>query len=40
MTLNWPDLAIGSLLGAILGVIGDWQIGDQIPQVVCTARAD
>jgi hypothetical protein len=27
MTINWPDLAIGSLVGAILGVIGDWQIG-------------
>ncbi len=27
MTLNWPNLAIGSVLGAILGVIADWQIG-------------
>jgi hypothetical protein len=26
MTINWPDLAIGSVLGAILGVIADWQI--------------
>ena len=26
MTINWPDLAIGSLVGAILGVIADWQI--------------
>jgi hypothetical protein len=27
MTINWPNLAIGSVLGAILGVIADWQIG-------------
>ena len=27
MTINWPSLAIGSVLGAILGVIADWQIG-------------
>jgi hypothetical protein len=26
MTISWPNLAIGSLFGAILGVIGDWQI--------------
>jgi hypothetical protein len=27
MTINWPNLAIGSILGAILGVVADWQIG-------------
>ena len=27
MTINWPNLAIGSVLGAILGILGDWQIG-------------
>jgi hypothetical protein len=27
MTINWPNLAIGSVLGAIVGVIADWQIG-------------
>ena len=26
MTINWPNLAIGFVLGAILGVIADWQI--------------
>jgi hypothetical protein len=26
MTINWPNLAIGSILGGILGVIADWQI--------------
>jgi hypothetical protein len=30
MTINWPNLAIGSLLGAILGVIADWQIGARL----------
>ena len=27
MTISWPNLAIGSVLGAILGVIADWQVG-------------
>lgn len=27
MTVHWLSLAIGSVLGAILGVIGDWQVG-------------
>jgi hypothetical protein len=27
MTINWPNFAIGSVLGGILGVIADWQIG-------------
>src|SRR5215470_6547063 len=26
MTVHWLSLAIGSVLGAVLGVIGDWQI--------------
>jgi len=30
MTLNWPSLAIGSVLGAILGVIADWKIGTRL----------
>jgi hypothetical protein len=27
MTINWPNLAIGFVLGALLGVIADWQLG-------------
>jgi hypothetical protein len=27
MTISWPNLAVGSVAGAILGVIADWQIG-------------
>jgi hypothetical protein len=27
MTIVWSNLAIGSIVGAILGVIGDWRIG-------------
>jgi len=27
MTINWPNLAIGFVLGVILGVIADWQLG-------------
>ena len=30
MTINWPNLAVGSVLGAILGVIADWQIGTRL----------
>ena len=30
MTIVWSNLAIGSLVGAILGVIGDWQIGTKL----------
>jgi hypothetical protein len=30
MTLNWLNLAIGLLLGAILGAIVDWQLGMRI----------
>ena len=30
MTIDWTNLAVGSLLGAILGVIGDWQIGTRL----------
>ncbi len=30
MTINWPNLAAGSTLGAILGVIADWQIGARV----------
>ena len=30
MTINWPNLAIGFVLGAILGVIADWQIGARL----------
>ncbi len=27
MIISWPNLAIGSVLGAIVGILGDWQIG-------------
>ena len=27
MTISWPNVAIGSILGVILGAIADWQIG-------------
>ena len=30
MTINWPNLAIGSVLGGILGVLADWQIGARL----------
>jgi hypothetical protein len=30
MTISWPNLAIGSVLGAILGVIADWKIGTRL----------
>jgi hypothetical protein len=30
MTLNWLNLAIGFTLGAILGVLADWQLGMRI----------
>jgi hypothetical protein len=30
MTINLPNLAAGSALGAILGVIADWQIGARL----------
>jgi hypothetical protein len=30
MTISWPNLAIGSVLGIILGVIADWQIGTRL----------
>ena len=30
MLINWPNLAVGSALGAILGVIADWQIGTRL----------
>jgi hypothetical protein len=30
MTINWPTLAIGSVLGAVLGVIAEWQIGAKL----------
>ncbi len=30
MTINWPTLAVGSMLGAILGIVGDWQIGTRL----------
>ena len=30
MTINWLNLAIGFILGAILGVIADWQLGMRI----------
>src|SRR5580658_10323780 len=26
MPISWPNVAVGSVLGAILGVIADWQI--------------
>lgn len=27
MPINWPNLAVGSILGVIAGVAADWQIG-------------
>jgi hypothetical protein len=30
MTINWPNFAIGSVLGGILGVIADWRIGARL----------
>ena len=30
MIFNWPNLAIGSLVGAIVGVVADWQIGARL----------
>lgn len=30
MTINWPTLAVGSMLGALLGIVGDWQIGTRL----------
>ena len=30
MTIVWSNLAIGSIVGAILGVIGDWRIGTKL----------
>jgi hypothetical protein len=30
MTIDWLNLAIGSALGATLGVVADWQIGTRI----------
>jgi hypothetical protein len=32
MTISWPNLAGGSILGAVLGVIADWQIGSRVRQ--------
>ena len=29
MTLSWPNLAIGFVVGLILGAIADWQIGSR-----------
>ena len=30
MTIVWSNLAIGSIVGAILGVVGDWRIGTKL----------
>jgi hypothetical protein len=30
MTINWPNFAVGSVVGGILGVIADWQIGARL----------
>jgi hypothetical protein len=30
MPINWPNLAGGSVLGIVLGVIADWQIGARL----------
>ena len=30
MTITWTDLALGSLVGTILGAIADWQIGTRL----------
>ncbi len=30
MIISWPNLAIGSVVGAILGVVADWQIGTRL----------
>lgn len=32
MTISWPNLAGGSISGAVLGVIADWQIGSRVRQ--------
>ena len=29
MTISWPNLAIGFVVGLILGAIADWQIGSR-----------
>jgi hypothetical protein len=30
MTISWPNLAIGFVVGVILGAIADWQIGARL----------
>ena len=30
MTINWVSLAIGSVVGATVGVVADWQIGSRL----------
>jgi hypothetical protein len=30
MIISWPNLAIGSVVGAILGVVADWQVGTRL----------
>lgn len=30
MTISWMNIAVGLVLGALLGVLGDWQIGSRI----------
>lgn len=30
MPMNWPNLAVGSVLGAMLGAIADWQVRDRL----------
>ena len=30
MIISWPNLFVGSLLGGILGIVGDWQIGTRL----------
>jgi len=32
MPINWPNFAVGSVLGAIVGVVADWQIGARVRQ--------
>ena len=39
MPINWPNFAVGSAIGAILGAIGDWQVRTRL-QKWSERRAD
>lgn len=34
MTINWVSLAIGFVIGATLGAIGNWQIGTRLRKLI------